>query len=71
MSKVVLPISEESLQSVHEASRSESLKSFDEQHFGRHHAKKSVESLDEDIEKVSICIFFVRFLNSSYNYLSR
>ncbi|KAJ0808465.1 putative guanylate-binding protein [Helianthus annuus] len=52
MTKVTLPISEESLQSIHEASRTESLKSFDEQHFGRHHAKKSVEALDEDIAKM-------------------
>lgn len=54
MSKVSLPISEDSLLSIHGASRSEALKSFDEQHFGRHHAKKSVEQLDEDIEKVII-----------------
>ncbi|MFS7956675.1 putative guanylate-binding protein domain superfamily [Helianthus anomalus] len=46
MTKVILPIHEESLQSIHEASRAESLKSFDQQHFGRHHAKKSVETLD-------------------------
>ncbi|PWA63037.1 guanylate-binding family protein [Artemisia annua] len=52
MTKVVLPISEETLQSIHEAARSESLKAFEEQHFGRHHAKKSVETLDEDIEKM-------------------
>ncbi|KAI3829718.1 hypothetical protein L1987_03846 [Smallanthus sonchifolius] len=52
MTKVNLPVSEESLQSIHEASRTESLKSFDEQHFGRHHAKKSVETLDENIEKM-------------------
>lgn len=52
MSKVSLPISEDSLQSIHGASRTEALKSFDEQHFGRHHAKKSVEQLDEDIEKM-------------------
>ncbi|KAJ0795876.1 putative guanylate-binding protein/Atlastin [Helianthus annuus] len=52
MTKVILPIHEESLQCIHEASRAESLKSFDEQHFGRHHAKKSVETLDEDIEKM-------------------
>ncbi|KAK9057349.1 hypothetical protein SSX86_022184 [Deinandra increscens subsp. villosa] len=52
MTKVILPVSEESLQSIHEASRTESLKSFDEQHFGRNHAKKSVETLDEDIEKM-------------------
>ncbi|WOG94878.1 hypothetical protein DCAR_0314175 [Daucus carota subsp. sativus] len=52
MQKVVLPVSEESLQAAHEASREVSLKSFDEQHFGRHHAKKSVEKLDEEIDKV-------------------
>ena len=54
MSKVPLPISEQSLHSIHEASRSEAFKVFDEQHFGRHHAKKSVEALDEEIEKVRI-----------------
>ncbi|XP_076908765.1 uncharacterized protein LOC143565783 [Bidens hawaiensis] len=52
MTKVDLPVSEESLQSIHESSRTESLKSFDEQHFGRHHDKKSVETLDQDIEKM-------------------
>lgn len=57
MTKVNLPISEESLQSIHEASRTESLKSFDEQHFGRHHAKKSADTLDENIEKVRISAF--------------
>ncbi|KVI03886.1 Guanylate-binding protein, C-terminal [Cynara cardunculus var. scolymus] len=51
MSKVRLPISEQSLQSIHEASRLEAFKVFEEQHFGRHHAKKSVEALNEDIEK--------------------
>jgi hypothetical protein len=30
------------------------MKSFDEQHFGRHHAKRSVMQLDEEIEKVLI-----------------
>ncbi|XP_071689456.1 uncharacterized protein [Rutidosis leptorrhynchoides] len=52
MTKVILPVSEDSLQSIHESSRAESLKSFDEQHFGRHHAKKSAETLDDDIEKM-------------------
>lgn len=52
MTKMILPISEESLQSIHEASRAEAFKAFDEQHFGRHHAKKSVETLDENIEKM-------------------
>ncbi|KAI3668088.1 hypothetical protein L6452_43163 [Arctium lappa] len=52
MSKVPLPTSEQSLQSIHEASRSEAFKVFEEQHFGRHHAKKSVEALNEDIEKM-------------------
>ncbi|XP_024975962.1 guanylate-binding protein 2 [Cynara cardunculus var. scolymus] len=52
MSKVRLPISEQSLQSIHEASRLEAFKVFEEQHFGRHHAKKSVEALNEDIEKM-------------------
>ncbi|KAM7527245.1 hypothetical protein LguiB_030655 [Lonicera macranthoides] len=52
MTKLVLPISEQSLQTEHEGSREEAMTAFDEQHFGRHHAKKSVEQLDEEIEKV-------------------
>ncbi|KAI3723005.1 hypothetical protein L2E82_34269 [Cichorium intybus] len=45
MSKVSLPISVDSLLSIHEASRAEYLKSFDEQHFGRHHAKNQLNNL--------------------------
>ncbi|KAK3036888.1 hypothetical protein RJ639_031506 [Escallonia herrerae] len=52
MAKLVLPLSEQSLQIAHEGSREEAMKAFDEQHFGRHHAKRSVEKLDEEIEKV-------------------
>lgn len=56
MTKLVLPISEQSLQTEHEGSREEAMTAFDEQHFGRHHAKKSVEQLDEEIEKVLLSI---------------
>eukprot|EP00258_Populus_trichocarpa_P041756 XP_024457775.1 guanylate-binding protein 4 isoform X4 [Populus trichocarpa] len=52
MAKLPLPLSEKSLQNVHENSKGEAMKSFDEQHFGRHHAKRSVMQLDEEIEKV-------------------
>ncbi|KAJ6708965.1 GUANYLATE-BINDING PROTEIN 4-LIKE [Salix koriyanagi] len=52
MAKLRLPLPEKSLQNVHENSKGETMKSFDEQHFGRHHAKKSVMQLDEEIEKV-------------------
>lgn len=52
MAKSSLPLSEESLQRSHEGFREETMKVFDEQHFGRHHAKKSVEKLDEEIDKV-------------------
>ncbi|CAK9143778.1 unnamed protein product [Ilex paraguariensis] len=52
MAKLVLPLSEQSLQEVHKGSREEVMKVFDEQHFGRHHAKRSVERLDEEINKV-------------------
>lgn len=52
MAKLHLPLPEKSLQNVHESSKGETMKSFDEQHFGRHHAKKSVMQLDEEIEKV-------------------
>lgn len=49
-----LPVSELTLQKSHEGSREAAMKLFDEQHFGRHHAKSSVEKLDEGIEKVGI-----------------
>ncbi|GAV81034.1 GBP domain-containing protein/GBP_C domain-containing protein [Cephalotus follicularis] len=52
MGKLGLPVSELSLQDAHERSRAEAMKVFDEQHFGRHHAKRSVMQLDEEIEEV-------------------
>lgn len=52
MEKLGLPLSEQSLQDSHERSREEVMQIFEEQHFGRHHAKKSVFQLDEEIEKV-------------------
>uniref|UniRef100_A0A6M2EHU9 GB1/RHD3-type G domain-containing protein n=1 Tax=Populus davidiana TaxID=266767 RepID=A0A6M2EHU9_9ROSI len=52
MAKLRLPLPEKSLQNVHESSKGETMKSFEEQHFGRHHAKRSVMQLDEEIEKV-------------------
>ncbi|PQM40013.1 guanylate-binding protein 4 [Prunus yedoensis var. nudiflora] len=52
MAKLSLPLIEQSLQEYHERSTEEVMKLFEEQHFGRHHAKKSVEQLEEEIEKV-------------------
>ncbi|GMH30846.1 hypothetical protein Nepgr_032689 [Nepenthes gracilis] len=52
MSWLRLPLSEESLKKSHEETRGASIKTFDEQHFGRHHAQKSFEKLDEEIKKV-------------------
>ncbi|KAJ8547577.1 hypothetical protein K7X08_011163 [Anisodus acutangulus] len=52
MSSVVLPMPGESLQKAHEEHKQAAMNVFDEQHFGRHHAKKSVDKLDEEIEKV-------------------
>ncbi|CAK7346497.1 unnamed protein product [Dovyalis caffra] len=52
MVKLHLPLPEKSLQNVHENSKGEAMKAFDEQHFGRHHAKRSVSQLDVEIEKV-------------------
>ncbi|PSR94830.1 Guanylate-binding protein like [Actinidia chinensis var. chinensis] len=52
MDTLSLPLSEQSLQRNHESFREETMKVFDEQHFGRHHAKKSVAKLDEQMEKV-------------------
>lgn len=52
MGKVALPLSEKYLLEAHEGSRGEAMNVFDEQHFGRYHAKKSVTTLDEEIQKV-------------------
>ncbi|KAM4087465.1 hypothetical protein ACJW30_10G179600 [Castanea mollissima] len=52
MAALHLPVSEKHLEDTHQTSRNRSMKVFDEQHFGRHHAKKSVEQLDEEIQKV-------------------
>lgn len=52
MAKLGLPLSEQSLQAAHQKSKEDAMKLFDQQHFGRHHAKKSVMQLDEEIEKV-------------------
>ncbi|KAL4604690.1 uncharacterized protein LOC142614113 [Castanea sativa] len=52
MAALHLPVSEKHLEDTHQKSRNGSMKVFDEQHFGRHHAKKSVEQLDEEIQKV-------------------
>ena len=52
MGKLGLPRKEESVQEAHVKARGEAMQAFDEQHFGRHHAKKSVLQLDEEIEKV-------------------
>lgn len=52
MAALNLPLSEQSLQKNNEGFREETMKVFDEEHFGRHHAKRSVEKLDEELEKV-------------------
>ncbi|XP_030945276.1 guanylate-binding protein 5 [Quercus lobata] len=52
MAALHLPVSEKHLEDTHQKSRDEAMKVFDEQHFGRHHAKKSFEQLDEEIQKV-------------------
>lgn len=52
--KLRLPMSEESLQGAHEAAHDGALKAFDAQHFGRQHAKKSVDQLDDQMKEVRI-----------------
>ncbi|KAL8138983.1 LOW QUALITY PROTEIN: hypothetical protein V2J09_004984 [Rumex salicifolius] len=52
MSDLRLPISEESLTRVHGEAREATLRMFDHERFGRSHAKKSVEKLDVEIEKL-------------------
>ncbi|KAL5561806.1 hypothetical protein UlMin_031553 [Ulmus minor] len=52
IAKLHLPLSEHSLQGAHQSSRDEAMQLFEKQHFGRHHAKKSVMQLDEELEKL-------------------
>lgn len=52
MAKMHLPLSEKTLRDAHQKSKQDTMQLFDQQHFGRHHAKKSVMQLDEEIEKV-------------------
>lgn len=52
MAKLRLPHTEQDLQEAHKRSRDAAMQVFDGQHFGRHHAKKSVMQLDEEIQKV-------------------
>ncbi|CAA3017392.1 guanylate-binding 4 [Olea europaea subsp. europaea] len=52
MGNLGLPASEDSLQKAHERSKDAALNVFDEQHFGRRHAKRSSEKLVKEIEKV-------------------
>ncbi|CAL0310368.1 unnamed protein product [Lupinus luteus] len=52
MGTLPLPLTEESLRESHDRSRDEATQAFDQQHFGRHHAKKSILQLNEEIQKV-------------------
>ncbi|RWW34841.1 hypothetical protein GW17_00000370 [Ensete ventricosum] len=47
-----LPTQENRLQEVHEESKAEAKKLFDQQRFGRHHAEQSVVKLDDEIQQV-------------------
>ncbi|XP_022771186.1 guanylate-binding protein 5-like isoform X2 [Durio zibethinus] len=52
MGKLGLPMHKQSLQDAHGRLREEAMKAFDEQHFGRHHAKRSAMQLDEEMKEV-------------------
>ncbi|KAF5179951.1 Guanylate-binding protein [Thalictrum thalictroides] len=52
MDKLHLPLSEQSLQREHDESRQDAMEAFDKQHFGRHHAKRSVDALHEEVQKI-------------------
>nr|XP_009786589.1 PREDICTED: guanylate-binding protein 4-like [Nicotiana sylvestris]XP_016497800.1 PREDICTED: guanylate-binding protein 4-like [Nicotiana tabacum] len=51
MANTVLPMRAESLQKAHEEQRDAAMKVFDEQHFGRQHARRSVDQMEEEIKK--------------------
>ncbi|KAK8693937.1 hypothetical protein V6N13_071504 [Hibiscus sabdariffa] len=65
MGKLRLPMPEQSLQDIHDTSREEAMKTFDELHFGRHHAKRSFEQLDEEINEVQKNVFMANEYQSS------
>ncbi|CAK9309944.1 unnamed protein product [Citrullus colocynthis] len=65
MATVPLPITEQSLDSAHKIHRAEAMRAFDEQHFGRHHARKSVTQLDEEIDKVRSNVILANRYQSS------
>lgn len=65
ISNLRLPMAEGDLQGTHEEFREAAMKAFDEQHFGRHQAKRSVEQLDEEIEKVHKNIILANEYHSS------
>ncbi|KAF3651291.1 putative transcription factor UNE12-like [Capsicum annuum] len=52
MAIIVLPMQGESLQKAHGQQRDAAMEVFGEQHFGRRHARKSVDQLEAEIEKV-------------------
>lgn len=52
MSMLALPLAEESIEQEHDKARSAAMTVFDKQHFGRHHAKKSIDQLYEEIQKL-------------------
>lgn len=56
MATLGLPLPEESLQEAHDRSSDEVRQAFDQQHFGHHHANRSILQLDEEIQKVRCCL---------------
>jgi hypothetical protein len=52
MSTVSFPLSEDLFREVHEESKTKVMGVFEEQRFGRHHAKSSVERLESEMQKV-------------------
>ncbi|XP_022155811.1 guanylate-binding protein 5 isoform X2 [Momordica charantia] len=65
MATLHLPMTEQSLHGAHETHRAAAMQAFDEQHFGRHHAKKSVVQLDEEIDKVHSNVILANQYQSS------
>ncbi|RYR53957.1 hypothetical protein Ahy_A06g029206 [Arachis hypogaea] len=59
-----LPLPEGSLQQSHDISRGEAMQSFDQQYLRRHHAKKLVIQLEEEIQKIN-------FLNKKREWRTR
>lgn len=54
MERLKLPLEVVQLEEAHNEAKRETMRAFDEQHFGHNHAKQSASKLEEDMQKVRL-----------------